>query len=177
MNSAGTIDRACRLGQFVYIGNRQGIAGASSHYRGVPAEKGWVWLSVLPDYDWRQVKASDVVITTELLKGDDMKDSADQPDLPGVEQPKVLALERLIKKYQAAKLERMELSKIEKAAKTAVIDKMHELEIPVYKRPGKFPLKAILSPAAESLKVEEIDEDDDQDEGVGDKGEGEDGDD
>jgi Ran GTPase-activating protein (RanGAP) involved in mRNA processing and transport len=112
---------------------------------------------------------ADVVIS-ELSKGEasmGRKPAGVQPDLPGVDQEKVPALERLIKKYQNLKLERMDASKLEVAAKTAVIEKMHELKIPVYKRPGHFPFKATLTPAGETLKVEEVDEDDVEGEGGG----------
>lgn len=72
--SAGTIDRACRLGQDVRVGEER-IAGAVSHHRvnGIPeqADPGFVWVDVLPDYEWRQVKLSDVTIQSD--KGANME--------------------------------------------------------------------------------------------------------
>lgn len=90
---------------------------------------------------------------------------ATQEELPGVEQEKIPALERLIKKYQEYKLNRMEATKYEVESKEAVMNKMHELGLAVYKRPGKFPFKAVLTPKGETLKVEEIDEDEDEADG------------
>lgn len=45
---------------------QQRIAGASTHYKDVQATRGSVWVSILPDYEWHQVQASDVTIS---LKG------------------------------------------------------------------------------------------------------------
>lgn len=63
--AAGTIDRACRLGQDVLVGEKR-IAGAVScrNVDGLPvqAAPGFVWVDVLPNYEWRQVPAADVVI-------------------------------------------------------------------------------------------------------------------
>lgn len=63
--SVGAIDRACRLGQDVRLGEER-IAGAVScrNVGGLPqqASPGFVWVDVLPNYEWRQVKASDVII-------------------------------------------------------------------------------------------------------------------
>ena len=42
---------------------------------------------------------------------------------------------------------------------------MHELGLAVYKRPGKFPFKVVLTPKGETLKVSEVDEDDVEGEG------------
>lgn len=92
---------------------------------------------------------------------------ATQEELPGVEQEKVPSLERKIKKYQEFKLARMEATKLEVDAKEAVMQEMHKLEIAVYKRPGKFPFKATLKVSGETLKVEEIDEDDTDEQGGG----------
>lgn len=65
MPSVAEIDRACRLGQDVRVGAER-IAGAVSSRRvddlPVQAPPGFVWVDVLPDYEWRQVKAADVVI-------------------------------------------------------------------------------------------------------------------
>lgn len=95
-----------------------------------------------------------------------------QPDLPGVEQEKIPYLERLIRKYQAAKLDRMEASKVEVAAKGAVIKAMKNnrdtlakssedgfAEVLVYKRPGRFKYQAIIKVTGEKLEVNEVDED------------------
>ena len=45
---------------------QQRIAGASTHYKAVQATRGSVWVSLLPLYEWHQVKMSDVTIS---LKG------------------------------------------------------------------------------------------------------------
>lgn len=72
--SAGTIDRACRLGQDVRAGDVR-IAGAASIHRvagvPVPADAGCVWVDILPDYTWRQVRLADVVIHS--LEGANME--------------------------------------------------------------------------------------------------------
>lgn len=68
--SAGDIDRACRLGQDVLVGDER-IAGAVScrNVDGLPvqAAPGFIWVDVLPNYEWRQVQAADV--TVHPLKG------------------------------------------------------------------------------------------------------------
>jgi len=75
--SAGVIDRACRLGQDVRVGGER-IAGAVTARRvGEQVEQaapGFVWVDVLPNYEWRQVKASDVTIH---LKGAKMEAVSD----------------------------------------------------------------------------------------------------
>jgi hypothetical protein len=84
---------------------------------------------------------------------------ATQEELPGVEQEKIPSLERKIKKYQKFKLARMDATKLEVEAKEAVMEEMHKQGLEVYKRPGKFPFKATLKISGETLKVEEVDED------------------
>jgi hypothetical protein len=158
--SAGTIDRACRQGADVLV-DQQRVAGASTHHNAVQASRGFVWVSLLPNYEWHQVETSDVTIS---LKGASAM-VATQEELPGVEQEKIPSLERKIKKYQEFKLARMDATKLEVEAKEAVMEEMHKLELSVYKRPGKFPFKATLKVQGETLKVEEIDEDDEQGDG------------
>jgi len=92
---------------------------------------------------------------------------ATQAELPGVEQEKIPSLERKIKKYQEFKLARMDATKLEVESKEAVMEEMHKQGIEVYKRPGKFPFKATLKISGETLKVEEVDEDDVETEGAG----------
>ena len=65
-----------------------------------------------------------------------------QTELPGIEQEKIPALERLIRKYQKNKITRMEATKYEVESKEAVMSAMHNEGLTVYKRPGHFPFKA-----------------------------------
>jgi len=107
----------------------------------------------------------------------DQESAPVQTELPGIEQEKLPALERLIKKYQGFKIARMDATKLEVDSKAAVMKAMHNAGLTVYKRPGHFPFKAVLKVKGETLKVEEIDEDEpDTDEDEGDEGENEDGD-
>jgi len=80
MPSAAEIDRACRLGCEVCIGAER-IAGAVSCRRvddlPVQAAPGFVWVDVLPNYEWRQVPACDVIIHS-ASKGVVSKMSASQ---------------------------------------------------------------------------------------------------
>jgi hypothetical protein len=163
--TAGVIDSACRLGDDVRVGEER-IAGAVTARRvGEQVEQaapGFVWVDVLPNYDWRQVKASDVVITpkeqnmepiTQLNKrrgrragnlgageadpqADNTELAAEEPTgqlrAPGMERVTNKKLEKQAWKVHGLQEERMTAGAAEKAEREKLTQIMVAENIPVY---------------------------------------------
>lgn len=187
--TAHAIDEACRLGHFCWYGNRQKILGAVSSLREQgEAAPGCVWIHRASDLEWQQVKLSEVVI--EERNGGTMpqkgkrengrpglpsggptrvsapkKDAPKQPDLPGVEQEKLPAIERAAKKYNGLKEPFAEARDNLSSAKDSLIKMMHDKVKPndagelVYKRGD---VKVTIKPSKEKLKVVIGDDDGDE---------------
>lgn len=179
--TANQINDACVRGDFVFIGNRQRVSEATeSHDLGEPAP-GKVWVNLV-NGGWTEVKLAEVSI--DRRNGDPMtlkgkrengrpthvstskRGAAKQPELPGVEQEKVPALERAAKKYNDLKEPFADARDKLSSAKDTLIKMMHDKVKPnddgelVYKRGD---VKVTIKPSKEKLKVV-IGEDEDSDE-------------
>lgn len=152
--TAKQVDDACRRGDFVFIGNRQRIIGATTnHHTAGEAAPGHVWVSRGTE-GWIQVKLSEISIdqrnggsmpagkrasgrpgppSKAASKKEDTgtpappsKRKAVQPGLPGVEQEKLPAIERAAKKYDDLKEPFATARDALASAKDSLLKMMHD---------------------------------------------------
>lgn len=119
--TAKQIDEACRLGRFVFIGNRQQISGASAtrqiwrptHQRNevVPAAKDKVWVRLSRTREALEVDASSVIITSETF-------GRSSNDMKGKRGPKPKSLNRKQQKERDDKVASKKAARLLKASKT-----------------------------------------------------------
>lgn len=156
MPTAMQIDKACRLGFFVYVGNRQGIYGAMPANmlpRGTMADPDaeflrmaseqdaankagktdQVWVHMMSSWRWELVDEASVIITSETMKEDNDMLKGKRGPKPGNRKPSARE-----KKEAAEKAATKKAAKLLKSGKTEEVNEERSGQMRIPGSPKKI---------------------------------------